>query len=291
MSSEPVLETWVWGSGSSSSTSSTGSSADGGRGASSEQASCTWEVSPSACSMDVDSIDGSYSLDRGKGDGSPGAGPLLAHILSSGDLAKALGSTTAEKGGESSSSSALGGELRVGRCIEHAIATDDQTRMRCVCVFARGDGRPLAVVQLNETRVGEYTGPAADASVLSGSASSILSGSASSSGLGNGGDTEELEVAFPTVSLDVLAEAPWVGEMTLRNYNSDKSKSGNGVKFGSGSKSVAKLELVYNWVNVNFFPKKTTIRAGFGAKANEEDSFWTDGRLNEHPLWGKAPSF
>jgi len=283
-SSENVLETWVWSSATTGS-----SSAEGNERKSPEQTS-TWEVSPSACSMDVDPIDGSYSLDRGKGDGSDGAGPLLAHILNPKDLAQALGS---EMGGEgSSSSSALGGELGIGRCIEHAIAMDDRTRMRCVCVFARGDGRPLAVVQLNETRVGEYTGPAADASVLSGmSTSSILAGS-SSAGPGNGGgDIEELEVAFPIVSLDVLAQAPWVGEMTLRNYKSDKSKVGSGLKFNSGTKSVAKLELLYNWANVNFLPKKTTIRAGFGAQANEEESFWTDGRLNEHPLWGKSYFF
>jgi hypothetical protein len=271
---ESVVETWTWFSNSSSSDSSSKEAP--------LPSSSTWVVSPSACGLDIDALDGSYSLDRGKGDGSPGAGPLLARLLSPEALAAAT------------SPSAGGLSLGVGRCVEHMVAIDDDRRVRCVCVFGRGDGRPVAVVLLNETRVGGFAGPAVGAAGVGGSAAT----SATSVALGgSGGEAAARELALPAVSLDVLAQAPWVGDMTLRRYaaaaagssrrDSSRRDSSRGVNFGAESISVAKLELLFNWTNVNFFPKKTTLRAGFGARAGEEESFWTDGRLHEHPLWGK----
>ena len=99
----------------------------------------------------------------------------------------------------------------------------------------------------------------------------------------------DLDISYPSVDLAALASGgeKWIGDTTMHRFGTVSGE------FGTWGTNVAKLDLLFRDDRLPFFPKQTTLRSGFGSQsdetsdgADESDSFWTQGQLQEHPLWG-----
>jgi len=232
-----------------------------------------WDVvsGNALCGFDVDAYDGSYSLDRAPKFKFP------QEIFE-----------------DSFNTCGLNGDY--GRCIEHSVALTDERRSRCFIIFD-GSGQVKTIVQCDESILDRPSAKTAPPS------SDQTKASPKSNMFASESDDTQLEVMTESVraSLEVLSSKPWVGDTTIHNFRGVRKSSKSSSPFATWSSNVLKIDLVFNDDKLPAFPKQTHLRAGFGSKENNNNKegsgdiedgdapFWTQGSLQEHPMFGLNP--